>query len=242
MAEPKDKTKTKITDLLKSNTEGLTITEIMQKTGLARHTILARLHNLIGEDKVGYRQINMAKLHRWKHENEESKTEDESKRTQVTPIKEENVKFKSRTDFQKTEEKPKIDIAAIKAEVEEELKSGKIKKPLAQIKTEREILKHTVGEDKEVKKRKGKKYIMTGIPGFDELLEEGIPEGANLLVAGGTGSGKTIFCLQALVNKAREGRKCLYMSFEESEEKLKDHMDDFGWNPEELIKKDFSLR
>jgi len=48
VAEKKDKLKIRITDLLKSHTQGLTIKEIMDKTKLARHTVLARLHNLVG--------------------------------------------------------------------------------------------------------------------------------------------------------------------------------------------------
>ena len=31
----------------------------------------------------------------------------------------------------------------------------------------------------------------TGIPGFDELFTHGIPQGSSVLVAGGSGSGKT---------------------------------------------------
>lgn len=79
--------------------------------------------------------------------------------------------------------------------------------------------------------------ITTGIEGLDELLTQGIPAGSSILVAGGAGSGKTILCLQTLVNKAKEGKKCLYMTLEENEERLIQHMEGFGWNPRELIKK-----
>jgi len=82
-----------------------------------------------------------------------------------------------------------------------------------------------------------KEYFETGIKGFDALFESKIPVGVSVLVAGGAGSGKTIFCLQTVANAAKEGKKCLYMSFEESEERLRDHMRDFKWNPEELEKK-----
>jgi circadian clock protein KaiC len=82
-----------------------------------------------------------------------------------------------------------------------------------------------------------KEYIKTGISGFDGLFEKGIPKGNSVLIAGGAGSGKTIMCLQILAEAARRGEKCLYMSFEESEERLRRHMRDFGWNPEELEKK-----
>lgn len=79
------------------------------------------------------------------------------------------------------------------------------------------------------------KYLQTGISGFDDLFDYGIPKGANVIVAGSAGSGKTIFCLQTLAYHAKKGKNCLYMSFEEPEEQLIDHMKEFGWRPEKLI-------
>ena len=79
-------------------------------------------------------------------------------------------------------------------------------------------------------------FIKTHISGFDELIKDGIPKGSSVLVAGGPGSGKTIFCLQTMANAAANGEKCLYLSFEESEEKLKQHMEDFGWDWKALEK------
>jgi hemerythrin-like metal-binding protein len=86
------------------------------------------------------------------------------------------------------------------------------------------------------KSKEEKGYLKTGITGFDELLDKGIPQGSSIIIAGGAGSGKTIFCLQTMINKAREGKKVLYMTLEESEEKLIHHMEDLGWNPKEQIK------
>ena len=85
--------------------------------------------------------------------------------------------------------------------------------------------------------RKTKEYIKTGIPGFDNLFKHGIPKGSTVIIAGGTGSGKTNFCLQLLANHAAKGNKCYFMGFEEPEERLIEHMNDFGWKPEELIEK-----
>jgi len=85
------------------------------------------------------------------------------------------------------------------------------------------------------KAKKAKKYVLTGVSGFDELFENGIPKGSNVLVAGGAGSGKTIFCLQTLQYHVSRGEKCFYMSFEESEKRLMEHMEDFGWNSEKLL-------
>ncbi len=92
-------------------------------------------------------------------------------------------------------------------------------------------------EDKKKTQEKETAFIKTGIVGFDQLIENGIPKGSAILIAGGAGSGKTIMCLQILANSAKNGKKCLYMSFEESEVRLRKHMNDFGWNAEELEKK-----
>ena len=107
-----------------------------------------------------------------------------------------------------------LDMSKIKAAVEEKLHTSK-------------------AQDK--KKQISKKYVLTGIPGFDDLFEEGIPKGANVILVGGTGCGKTIFSLQMLNYHATQGKKCLFMSFEETEERLIEHMEDFGWNPRRLI-------
>lgn len=81
-------------------------------------------------------------------------------------------------------------------------------------------------------------HIKTYIPGFDELLEHGIPKGNAVLVEGGPGAGKTIFCLQLAYNACKRGNKVLYMSFEEPEVNLIQHMKNFGWDADKLIKQD----
>lgn len=80
-------------------------------------------------------------------------------------------------------------------------------------------------------------YIKTYIDGFDKLCHEGIPIGNSVLVEGGPGNGKTIFCLSLLREACKRGKKVLYMSFEEKEEKLLKHMKIFGADPEEYEKK-----
>jgi len=82
-----------------------------------------------------------------------------------------------------------------------------------------------------------KEYFLTGIEGLDLLIGEGIPRGSSILIEGGPGSGKTILSLQILYNACKRGEKCLYMSFEEPEHRLKEHMYSFGWNPEQYEKK-----
>ena len=88
---------------------------------------------------------------------------------------------------------------------------------------------------------KGREYIKTGIKGLDELFDFGIPKGATVLMAGGAGSGKTILCLQIIANAVKEGKKCIYMSFEESEKRLRQHMEDFKWDANDMEKKGMLL-
>jgi len=90
--------------------------------------------------------------------------------------------------------------------------------------------------NKQKKEGKSKKFVETGVPGFDNLFRHGIPKGSTVIVAGGTGSGKTNLCLKILAHHAAKGKKCYFMGFEESDEKIIEHMKDFGWNPKKLIK------
>jgi len=150
----------------------------------------------------------------------------------VKKNKKEKVKKKKPTTKSK-----KFDMASVRAEIDAELKGGKIKKHEAEIKNQRAPALHAVKNMKQKQEKHVREHIQTGVPGFDKLFEKGIPKGNSVLVAGGAGSGKTIFCLQTLINKAKEGKKCFYMSFEESEDRLIQHMEEFGWNPKDLIKK-----
>ncbi len=87
------------------------------------------------------------------------------------------------------------------------------------------------------RKKPRRRYFTTGIEGLDSLFEFGIPEGSRVIVAGGSGSGKTILCLHIISNAAKRGKKCLFMSFEEHENRLREHMEDFGFDPKPLEKK-----
>lgn len=79
--------------------------------------------------------------------------------------------------------------------------------------------------------------IKTGIAGFDAMIPDGIPRGSSIQLTGGPGSGKTIFGLQFLVEGARQfNEPGLYVSFEESEESLKQTAMLFGWDVEKFEK------
>ena len=61
----------------------------------------------------------------------------------------------------------------------------------------------------------------TGITGFDEITEGGLPKNRTTLVSGGAGSGKTLLGLDFLINGAVKFKEPgLFMSFEQTEEEL----------------------
>ncbi|KPV63718.1 MAG: circadian clock protein KaiC [Candidatus Bathyarchaeota archaeon BA2] len=79
------------------------------------------------------------------------------------------------------------------------------------------------------------KRVPTGIDGLDYLIEGGFLRGDVILLAGGTGSGKTIFSTQFTYNGATQyGEKGVYATFEENAKTLKRNMLRFGFDLEKL--------
>jgi KaiC/GvpD/RAD55 family RecA-like ATPase len=72
--------------------------------------------------------------------------------------------------------------------------------------------------------------VKTNIPGFDELVEGGLPEGRSFLVSGGTGTGKTIFATQFLINGVKLNEPGVYLTLDERPELIREDMLRFGWN------------
>ena len=71
----------------------------------------------------------------------------------------------------------------------------------------------------------------SGVPGIDELTEGGFPRGSMILVAGGTGTGKTILASQFIHNGAAEyGEKGVYATLEEDIPTFKRNMLRFGFD------------
>ena len=61
----------------------------------------------------------------------------------------------------------------------------------------------------------------TGIKGFDEITEGGLPKNRTTLVSGSAGSGKTLLGIDFLINGAIKFKEPgVFMSFEETEEEL----------------------
>ncbi|NQY74162.1 MAG: AAA family ATPase [Candidatus Margulisbacteria bacterium] len=71
--------------------------------------------------------------------------------------------------------------------------------------------------------------VSTGIEGVDRLLSGGLPKGKSYLVAGEPGTGKTLFCLQYLLEGAKKGEKCIYISIDERPEHIIFDAESMGW-------------
>ncbi len=75
------------------------------------------------------------------------------------------------------------------------------------------------------------KRVKTGVTGLDDLLEGGFPEGRSILVSGGCGTGKTIFCMQYIMHGAEEmGEPGIYVTLDERPELIREDMNRFGWD------------
>jgi KaiC/GvpD/RAD55 family RecA-like ATPase len=91
-------------------------------------------------------------------------------------------------------------------------------------------------EQQEAVNDKKEKILKTEIDGFDKLFSEGgIPQGNSILVAGGPGTGKSTFCRQICYNLVSNGKNCMYVSFEESKDRIIKSMESFGWNVKKFI-------
>lgn len=80
------------------------------------------------------------------------------------------------------------------------------------------------------------KRITTGIPNLDSLLKGGFKKNSVNLVAGGAGTGKTIFATQFIVEGIKKNEIGIYITFEEKKKKFYEDMLGFGWDLEKYEK------
>ena len=79
--------------------------------------------------------------------------------------------------------------------------------------------------------RGGLQKVPTGIQGFDEITNGGLPKGRPTLVCGGAGSGKTLLGIEFLVRGATQfNEPGVFMSFEESAEELTKNVASLGFD------------
>lgn len=72
--------------------------------------------------------------------------------------------------------------------------------------------------------------VSTGVDGLDDLINGGVPKKNTVLISGEAGAGKTTFCNQFLWDGLQNGENCMFISFEEPPEQIKEEASLFGWD------------
>ncbi|MBN1237782.1 MAG: AAA family ATPase, partial [Gammaproteobacteria bacterium] len=74
--------------------------------------------------------------------------------------------------------------------------------------------------------------ISTGIPGLDQVLDGGLPEGHLYLIEGESGAGKSTVGMQFLLEGRRRGEQCLWITMSETDRELQQAAASHGWSLE----------
>lgn len=72
--------------------------------------------------------------------------------------------------------------------------------------------------------------LPTGVPGLDEVLLGGLPQAHTYLVEGHAGTGKTTLALQFVIEGARAGERCLYVTLSETKAELEEAAQSHNWS------------
>lgn len=92
----------------------------------------------------------------------------------------------------------------------------------------------SVFEFRDVGLKRGR--VPMGLPELDAMMRGGFPQESVTLLVGSMGAGKTLACLQYLVEGTRRGEKGLFIGFRESPRQLIDKARAFGMDLETPIK------
>ena len=80
------------------------------------------------------------------------------------------------------------------------------------------------------------KKAPTGIDGFDQITNGGVPQGRPTLVCGSAGCGKSLFAVEFLIRGAMEyGEPGVLMTFEETAEDIRKNVASLGFDVDRLI-------
>ena len=99
----------------------------------------------------------------------------------------------------------------------------------------------TLGLAARHRKIPARKRLSIGVPELDDMLGGGIPEGDSLLIAGSSGTGKSLLATQFIAAGLRQGEPGIVAVFEERPEEYAARASSFGLNLETPLK-DGSLK
>jgi circadian clock protein KaiC len=86
----------------------------------------------------------------------------------------------------------------------------------------------TFGLSARKRKEPGSKRLSIGIPELDKMMGGGIPEGDSVLVAGASGTGKSVLATQFIAEGIRQGEPGIVAVFEERPQAYTDRAGSFG--------------
>lgn len=76
-----------------------------------------------------------------------------------------------------------------------------------------------------------RKKISTGIPGLDELIGGGLPEGSTTIISGPPGIGKSNLTMQYIYSGVKNYNESgIYLTIEDTVEDIEEYALGFGWN------------
>lgn len=94
------------------------------------------------------------------------------------------------------------------------------------------VKKRTKKNTKTTKSILSKIRVPTGIKNLDKITKGGFKKNSTNLIVGGSGSGKSVFAIQFLLEGVKRGENVLYISFEEKKEEFYANMLGLGWDLE----------
>jgi KaiC/GvpD/RAD55 family RecA-like ATPase len=194
--------------------------------------------------KVDKKKVSKTKTVKTKKESKKIKPQSTTK-TKKTKLALHKLKEKVHKQIQKQEHKSvkkhSVKLKGGKVQILRPLGSlNNMKKPNIDLESIRkEVQGELTGKTTNSSKIKlDKDRVQTGIEGLDEVMEGGFRKESANLVAGGPGTGKSIFAMQFLAEGIEKGENGLYISFEQTPEEIIRDMDSFGWKLQEKIKKE----